>query len=455
MTEGIKVTETVDAILPKEFANFCQSNNIPTRIFGVQPSRYIRLNPRFESIAADLEKLGSKKARRENEGENCNDDSAEVREGVNENSDEFVPNSGCDKDSQEVSAEFSLEEELSVGSAIVPWLPGTWWKLPTAAKVANVPSYRNGFIYGIDAASGAAALALDMCGSDVTRVLDLCCAPGAKLCLLADLNPKCQVVGVDVAENRLAVCRTILQKYQVPNAVVVRADGRNFSLDSWGVIDDLFTAERTGHGRKGRKRKREQILKDAGFGNTVPAEKNAERKIEEVTNREENGGSACSDGVDVPMATPEILFDRVIVDAECTHDGSVKHIEKFESTWGLDTLARRVPWLSESQLGDLVTLQKSLLVNGWRNLKPGGVFVYSTCSFARCQNEEVVSWFLEQSVYKSEAVLDPLPFRLEDVGAKPGIFADAFDDKGAVARFNPVDSDTSGLFLARFRKKNN
>jgi hypothetical protein len=32
---------------------------------------------------------------------------------------------------------------------------------------------------------------------------------------------------------------------------------------------------------------------------------------------------------------------QVLVDAECTHDGSVKHIQKFEF-WGWKTLDRRV-----------------------------------------------------------------------------------------------------------------
>ena len=34
-------------------------------------------------------------------------------------------------------------------------------------------------------------------------------------------------------------------------------------------------------------------------------------------------------------------YDKVLVDAECTHDGSVKHIQKFEQ-WGWKTLQRRV-----------------------------------------------------------------------------------------------------------------
>ena len=32
------------------------------------------------------------------------------------------------------------------------------------------------------------------------------------------------------------------------------------------------------------------------------------------------------------------LYDRVLVDAQCTHDGSVKHIIKYRDLWGWDAL---------------------------------------------------------------------------------------------------------------------
>lgn len=42
------------------------------------------------------------------------------------------------------------------------------------------------------------------------------------------------------------------------------------------------------------------------------------------------------------------------MDAECTHDGSVKHVEKFEK-WGWDTFERRV--LDPKRIGELRNLQ--------------------------------------------------------------------------------------------------
>lgn len=45
---------------------------------------------------------------------------------------------------------------------------------------------------------------------------------------------------------------------------------------------------------------------------------------------------------------------QVLVDAECTHDGSIKHIQKFEQ-WGWTTISRRV--LDAERTDDLTVLQ--------------------------------------------------------------------------------------------------
>lgn len=47
---------------------------------------------------------------------------------------------------------------------------------------------------------------------------------------------------------------------------------------------------------------------------------------------------------------------QVLVDAECTHDGSIRHIQKFEQ-WGWTTLQRRV--LDAERTDSLTALQVS------------------------------------------------------------------------------------------------
>ena len=40
--------------------------------------------------------------------------------------------------------------------------------------------------------------------------------------------------------------------------------------------------------------------------------------------------------------------------------------------------------------------QKGLILSAFRLLKPGGILVYSTCTFSVEENEEVVNWLLKK-----------------------------------------------------------
>ena len=48
--------------------------------------------------------------------------------------------------------------------------------------------------------------------------------------------------------------------------------------------------------------------------------------------------------------------------------------------------------------------QKGLLLNASRLLRPGGILVYATCTFAPEENEEVVDWFLRKTDGRFELV---------------------------------------------------
>ena len=36
--------------------------------------------------------------------------------------------------------------------------------------------------------------------------------------------------------------------------------------------------------------------------------------------------------------SPPDVFDYILLDAECSHEGSLKHIQKYKSQWGLNSL---------------------------------------------------------------------------------------------------------------------
>ena len=82
----------------------------------------------------------------------------------------------------------------------------------------------------------------------------------------------------------------------------------------------------------------------------------------------------------------ENLFDKVLVDAPCSSEGRFKEGEpKTYAYWSL------------RKIKEMAHKQKGLLLNASRLIKSGGILVYSTCTFAPEENEEVVQWLARKS----------------------------------------------------------
>jgi 16S rRNA C967 or C1407 C5-methylase (RsmB/RsmF family) len=120
------------------------------------------------------------------------------------------------------------------------------------------------------------------------------------------------------------------------------------------------------------------------------------------------------------------LYDKVLVDAECTHDGSLRHLLKMahddddenerdnaisttrdkRSTCNRKWSSYVSTYLNKDHVRHILELQHDLIRNGFRLLKPHGRMVYSTCSLSLKQNEDIVSQFLLET---PTAVLVPIP----------------------------------------------
>jgi 16S rRNA C967 or C1407 C5-methylase (RsmB/RsmF family)/NOL1/NOP2/fmu family ribosome biogenesis protein len=75
-------------------------------------------------------------------------------------------------------------------------------------------------------------------------------------------------------------------------------------------------------------------------------------------------------------------FDRVLLDAPCSGEGLFRRNRAAAAQWR----PRQVRGNAERQRG--------LLADAARLVRPGGVLVYSTCTFAPEENEGQVAWFL-------------------------------------------------------------
>lgn len=336
----------------------------------------------------------------------------------------------------------SIEEvqvELGVPLTHVEWIPNIY-SIPADTKISHTQAYKNGEIYGIDLSSCAVVLALDPQSNE--HILDLCCSPGSKLCYIADImksgSPSAvgSLTGVDINEHRLNVCRSLVNKY------------------SHSDIVKLY----------------------------------------------------CEDGTTFKkLPDQKEFYDRILVDAECTHDGSVKHLLKFTQTseeslpvtkaekdevkgnvsnndkkeekqlsnkekkrrakqkldnfealqkkkmkinneWTFENFEDRV--LNEEKLKNITSLQKSLVVNAFSLLKPKGVLVYSTCSFIKAQNEDVVRYVMEECP-ETKGKVEVIDVFHSDISGKIP-FRQGFWPK--TVRFDPNTSNTSGMFIAKFQK---
>lgn len=130
-----------------------------------------------------------------------------------------------------------------------------------------------------------------------------------------------------------------------------------------------------------------------------------------------------------PAKMQQEHFDRILVDAPCS---------------GLGTLRRNPDARWRVQEGDparLVVTQTNLLKRAAAILKPGGVLVYSTCTFLPEENEGVIESFLKEHAN----------FRLTPRDALSECLAPVLDDAGLL-RCLPHHHDTDGFFAARLER---
>ncbi len=102
----------------------------------------------------------------------------------------------------------------------------------------------------------------------------------------------------------------------------------------------------------------------------------------------------------------EDLFDKILVDAPCSSEGRFKAQEP-----------KSVGYWSPRKIKEMAHKQKGLLLSASRFLKPGGVLVYSTCTFAPEENEAVVDWVLR----KTQGQLLLQPAAVEGVACYPAL----------------------------------
>lgn len=322
------------------------------------------------------------------------------------------------------------KDRIDVEDELLPvkFLPG-FFALPGHTKLSHFAGYKAKHLFPMDISSAIAVLALDL-STQKLDVLDLCCSPGAKFqYILEKLSPDSLLVGVDCSERRLNLCKSMIENNLchesnaalmgvIPRALLFLKDGCAFAesendfgqliFDSKIMIQNI---DRTGH----RKRKNKSAR-----GREV---KQLQQAFDLLT-------SVTIDQTSEERSLVGKQYDRVIVDAECTHDASYRHLAPFfeEIQSGNSELVDKIisnnskKWnkRSRNELESeeninirhypdreaLQSLQRNLISNGFRRLKAGGVMIYSTCSSDIEQNEHIVQWLLDQQPQAKIAAIE-------------------------------------------------
>jgi len=135
----------------------------------------------------------------------------------------------------------------------------------------------------------------------------------------------------------------------------------------------------------------------------------------------------------------KIYFDKILVDAPCSGEGTLRSTPKTYLMWNIKTIK------------GLPRIQKRLCESAFEILKEGGEMVYSTCTHAPEENEGVVDFMLERFSGKIKIEKVSLP-----VKTRQGMthWEDTEYNKEIIKcnRIYPQDNDTEGFFLVKFKK---
>ena len=367
-----------------------------------------------------------------------------------------------------------LTAEMQHAPKQITWLDSSlgFFAVGGEFKLAQSASFRSGRVYGMDVSSGAAVAALLSdrydkkkfesrdAESEDFRVLDLCCCPGLKLCAIADIlisKPNTvNVVGVDISEQRLSLCKKIIKKYHVDPMTSGRKSDRKSNLSI-----RLYHADGVSFGTKTGANK---IVFDSGAALEDSCHAGKRKRMNKSARAREKKKLGTLRSLDLTEAlrvqnnASEVQqFDRVLVDAECTTDGSIKHMQQqlrksvlFRSNETAAQCLENRTLTDPTQLGKLVKLQQSLISTGFRLLKSGGFLVYSTCSLSTEQNEHVVQWLLGDNPYSAELV--PVSFNFNSVSVVEGKIPGTVRFLPTVPGDDANDFFGGGFFLAKIRK---
>ncbi len=148
--------------------------------------------------------------------------------------------------------------------------------------------------------------------------------------------------------------------------------------------------------------------------------------------------TTCADAKRIASLYGE-AFDLVIVDAPCSGEGMFRKDENARKEWSAENVLH------------CAERQREILDEIKTTVKPGGLLLYSTCTFSLEENEKNVDWFLgKNDNFELIEVKDSVKEFTAD-----GVMFDGCKEKNIsrCRRFYPHIAKGEGQFIALMRKK--
>ena len=132
-----------------------------------------------------------------------------------------------------------------------------------------------------------------------------------------------------------------------------------------------------------------------------------------------------------------IQFDAILADVPCSGEGMFRKDPVAVEEWSPENV--EICWQR----------QRRIIADIWPCLKPGGILIYSTCTYNSKEDEENVCWI------QQEFGAELLPLEVQDEWNITGNLLDGEDESQrslSVCHFLPHKTKGEGFFLAALRK---
>lgn len=111
-------------------------------------------------------------------------------------------------------------------------------------------------------------------------------------------------------------------------------------------------------------------------------------------------------------------FNRIILDAPCSGSGMFRKEDKMLLDWSYNKVIK------------FAETQKQLILIAYQMLKPGGTLCYSTCSFSKEEDEDVIAYLLENTDAEEIKVQNPLFYQTKEKPLGIHLFPHLFPGEG-------------------------